>query len=239
MGPLIRFQERRGAAVKFFGRAARHPGQARAKEEPVPAVQPGPAGRVRDDVREERHELDDADRASAHLHGKGEYEHLHEIVPWPDTTVMPFFKRYAIPIEEATHWEQSPERKRVIKTHFNWDMLPYSDQARYIAVIRDPKESSCPITCSSETACTARRCRPWTRGIDLFLSPQFPLGGSWAANTAGYWAERHRPNVLIVSFKVDETRSAWCCREGRTVSSTSRPRTRSSTRCAGCRRSST
>ena len=37
--------------------------------------------------------------------------------------------------------------------------------------------------------------------FDLFLSPHFPLGGSWAVNAAGYWAERHRPNVLVVSFK--------------------------------------
>ena len=24
-------------------------------------------------------------------HGNGEYDHLHEIVPWPDTTIMPLF----------------------------------------------------------------------------------------------------------------------------------------------------
>ena len=33
--------------------------------------------------------------------------------------------------------------------------------------------------------------------FDLFLSPHFPLGGSWAVNTAGYWAERLRPNVYV------------------------------------------
>jgi len=27
------------------------------------------------------------------------------------------------------------------------------------------------------------------------------MGFSWAANTAGYWEQRHRPNVLILSFK--------------------------------------
>ena len=35
----------------------------------------------------------------------------------------------------------------------------------------------------------------------LFMSDGFPIGGSWAVNTAGYWAQRHHPNVLIVSFK--------------------------------------
>jgi hypothetical protein len=35
----------------------------------------------------------------------------------------------------------------------------------------------------------------------MFISESFPLGGSWAVNTAGYWAQRNRPNVLVLSFK--------------------------------------
>jgi hypothetical protein len=35
----------------------------------------------------------------------------------------------------------------------------------------------------------------------MFLSKNFLVWGSWAANAAGYWAERHRTNVLIMSFK--------------------------------------
>jgi aryl sulfotransferase len=37
--------------------------------------------------------------------------------------------------------------------------------------------------------------------LDLFLSGKFMLGRSWAVNTAGYWAQRNRPNVRVVSFK--------------------------------------
>ena len=36
---------------------------------------------------------------------------------------------------------------------------------------------------------------------NLFMSDGIMIGGPWAASTAGYWAQRHRPNVLIVSFK--------------------------------------
>jgi hypothetical protein len=51
-------------------------------------------------------------------HGKAEFDHLHDIVPWPDTSAMPGpLKKYAIPLDEAIHWRTSPERKRVIKTH--------------------------------------------------------------------------------------------------------------------------
>ena len=36
-------------------------------------------------------------------HGKGDYDHIHDIVPWPDIETMPgFMRRYAIPHEQRT-----------------------------------------------------------------------------------------------------------------------------------------
>jgi aryl sulfotransferase len=113
----------------------------------------------------------------------------------------PFLRRYAIPLAKATHWQTAPERKRVIKSHFNWDLLPYSEDARYIMVIRDPKDifvSSYFFIKDSGLGAAMPSVDTWYK---LFRSDKFFLGGSWAVNTAGYWAERHRPNVLIVSFK--------------------------------------
>src|SRR5580658_6226615 len=74
-------------------------------------------------------------------HGKGEFDHIHNVVPWPDAKLMsPLMRDYAIPLDQATEWQTAPERRRVIKTHFNWELLPHSEDARYIAVIRDPKD---------------------------------------------------------------------------------------------------
>ena len=135
-------------------------------------------------------------------HGQGEFEHIHSVVPWPDTEAMSGWARnYAILLQDARDWEASPERKRVIKTHFDWELLPYSEDARYIMVIRDPKD----IFVSSYFFLKDSILGPAMPSVDtwykLFMSSGFPIGGSWAANTAGYWAQRHRPNVLIVSFK--------------------------------------
>jgi len=135
-------------------------------------------------------------------HGAGEFDHIHSVVPWPDTQVMPpWMQKYAIPLEEAQDWESSPERKRVIKTHFDWELLPYSPDARYIIIIRDPKD----IFVSSYFFLKGGVLGPAMPSVDtwykLFMSDGFPIGGSWAANTAGYWAQKGRPNVLIVSFK--------------------------------------
>jgi hypothetical protein len=201
-GRVIRFQERRGRALGMFSAmAARREKQTREKN-PFRGYTPGPqdvfvmtyAKSGTNWMMQIAHQLI--------YHGKGEYDHLHNVVPWPDTAIMPgFMKKYAIPLEEATHWKQSPEQKRVIKTHFNWDLLPHSNDARYIAVIRDPKDVFVSNYVFVRDGVYGRAMPTVDTWFDLYMSASFPLGGSWAVNTAGYWAERHRPNVLVVSFK--------------------------------------
>jgi hypothetical protein len=136
------------------------------------------------------------------FHGEGEFDHIHCVVPWPDTQLMGPMRNYAIPIEDPSVWKASPEQKRVIKTHFDWEFIPYSHEARYIMVIRDPKDV---FVSSYFFFVKDGFLNPIIRSVDhlfrLFLSENFPVSGSWAVNTAGYWAQRQRPNVMIVSFK--------------------------------------
>jgi hypothetical protein len=136
------------------------------------------------------------------FHGQGEFDHIHDVVPWPDMNDAGPMRRYAIPLDDPSVWKASPEHRRVIKTHLDWDLIPYSEDARYIAVIRDPKDVFVSSYFFFVKAGILRALMPsgdlWYR---LFLSDAFPVGGSWAANTAGYWAQRHRPNVLVLSFK--------------------------------------
>jgi hypothetical protein len=201
MGPVIKLQERRGKAVRMFGRIAARQHAGLRRKNPFRNYVPGPqdvfvmtyAKSGTNWMMQIAHQLI--------YHGKSEYDHLHDLVPWPDTTAMPFVKKYAIPIAEATAWQQAPERLRVIKTHFDWDMLPYSDQAKYISVIRDPKDifvSNYLFIRDGVYGPAMPTVETW---FELFLSQNFPVGGSWAVNTAGYWAVRNRPNVLIASFK--------------------------------------
>jgi hypothetical protein len=132
------------------------------------------------------------------FHGKGEFDHIHCVVPWPDYPSQ--MGKYAIPLEDNSVWMASPEQKRVIKTHLNWELIPYSEQARYIAVIRDPKDVfvSNYFFAKGMVGPVIPSAKTW---YNLFVSEKFPMGGSWAVNAAGYWAQRHRPNVLVLSFK--------------------------------------
>jgi hypothetical protein len=134
------------------------------------------------------------------FHGEGEYDHIHSVVPWPDVQAMGL-KRYAIPIEDPSVWRASPEHKRVIKTHCDWDWLPYSPDARYIIPIRDPKD----VFVSSYHFFVKDGPLQFTRfspdtWFEIFLQSGMGPWSVWPVNTAGYWAERHRPNVLIVPF---------------------------------------
>lgn len=135
-------------------------------------------------------------------HGKGEYDHIHNVVPWPDAKLTsPLMGDYAIPLEMATAWQTAPERKRVIKTHFNWELVPYSRDARYIAVVRDPKD----VFVSAYHFLRDSGLGPAMPSVEtmyrLFVTDKFFLGGSWPANAAGYWAQRQRGNVLVMSYK--------------------------------------
>ena len=131
-------------------------------------------------------------------HGRAEFDHIHSVVAWPETKNDPALRHYAIPVEDETPWRNSPEGKRAIKTHLNWEHIPYSEEARYISVIRDPKDVFVSNYFFLRNMLPLPSVETWFR---FFCSDDFYLFGSWAVNTAGFWAQRRRPNVLVLSFK--------------------------------------
>ena len=83
------------------------------------------------------------------FHGTGEYEHIHCVVPWPDTALMGPMRGYAIPISDPRVWQASPEGKRVIKTHFRWEDVPYSPRRNTSSSSATRRTSSSRATTSS------------------------------------------------------------------------------------------
>jgi len=135
-------------------------------------------------------------------HGKAEFDHIHDVVPWPDAPLIsPTMSRYAVPIAQANDWQTAPERKRVIKTHLDWEYLPYSEQAHYIAVIRDPKDVFVSAYFFLKDSGMGSAMPSVGIMHRLFVTDRFLIGESWPATAAGFWAQRHRPNVLVLSFK--------------------------------------
>jgi hypothetical protein len=128
--------------------------------------------------------------------GKAEYGHIHDVVAWPDMVTPD----YAIELDNPGPALANATGMRVIKTHCPWPTIPYSPDAHYILIVRDPKDvftSSYPFIKGAALGPLMPSVANFYR---FFLSPHFLVGG-WAAHAHGYASARDRPNVLFLSFK--------------------------------------
>ena len=201
-GPIIRILDRLGRAPSFLASMTNRRNQTAKSKNPLNNYTP-----TSHDVFVAAHVKSGTNwmMQIAHqlaFHGNGEYDHIHSVVAWPDVLMMGPMNHYAIPIDDPSVWMASPEQKRVVKTHLDFDWLPYSEDARYIIVIRDPKD----VFVSSYFFFVKHGPFSFTRfsadtWLEVFLSSGMGVWSSWPVNTAGYWAARHKPNVLIVPFK--------------------------------------
>ncbi len=132
--------------------------------------------------------------------GAGDYAHIHDVISWPDMGGKTS-ARMAIPLTDRRVQEASPTKLHVIKTHLAAHYVPFSDQAHYLVVIRDPKEILVSSYHFARGVAGPLMPKPdvW---FELFLTKRFPLnfGSTWAEHTAGYWALRQKPNVLVLLF---------------------------------------
>jgi hypothetical protein len=129
--------------------------------------------------------------------GKAKFEHIHELVPWIE---IPPKHRMAVPVTEDSVWQSCPTGLRVIKTHASFDHLIYTPEAKYIWVVRDPKDvfvSSYHFVRDTALGPLMPTPEQW---LDLFLSPDTPAG-SWAVHVDGGWRHRHKPNLLFLTYE--------------------------------------
>jgi len=131
--------------------------------------------------------------------GTAEFDNIHHVVPWPDVPLPPL-ARFLIPLADPSPLAYSPTGRRVIKTHMRRDHLPFVPEARYIACVRDPKD----VVVSGYhflKALVFGPLMPSVAGwVDLMTSPE-RWQGSWGEHLASYWAVRHEPNVLFLTYE--------------------------------------
>lgn len=129
--------------------------------------------------------------------GRAEFDHIHDIVPWLE---LPPRIRYTVPVTDEAGWRESPTGLRALKTHLPFDKLSYSSAARYLWVVRDPKD----VFVSSYRFIKSTMLGPLMpstgRWLDTYLSRN-AFTGSWARHLASGWRQRHRDNVLFLTFE--------------------------------------
>ncbi len=129
--------------------------------------------------------------------GRGEYEHIHDVVPWLE---FPAKHRFTVPLSDESVWRNAPTGLRVIKTHCALDEIPYLPDAKYICVVRDPKDvfvSSYHFMRSVALGPLMPSLQAW---LDIFLSED-AFCGPWAKHLSAAWRERGRNNVLFLTFE--------------------------------------
>lgn len=127
--------------------------------------------------------------------GAARFDHIHHVVPWPDCPLP------TLPITLATP-PSSTTGLRVIKTHLDAPLVPQNPDARYIVVLRDPRDTLVSSfhfihTCLQGIFDVQLTMAEW---LQMHVDGLTPFD-SWASHTASWWARRDDDNVLILRFE--------------------------------------
>lgn len=130
--------------------------------------------------------------------GSAEFANIHHVVPWPDAP--PLAHSQIIPLANDSPARLAPTGLRIIKSHLPREKVPFSPVARYIAVVRDPKDvivSGYHFMKAMVFGPLMPSVRHW---VELNLSGSAGHG-SWSHHLASFWRERSSDNVLFLTFE--------------------------------------
>jgi len=138
----------------------------------------------------------------------GELKNIHVEAPWIDLAPTPIFKSRE---DKISFVKAIPNRKekRCLKSHLDLCTLPYYPEAKYIYVVRDPRDVAVSLwnhltALTQEFKDNARivlddSYEKWAAGWlvgqrDIPGFPPFPV------HVKSYWNFRHLPNLLLLHF---------------------------------------
>ncbi|MCP4443130.1 MAG: sulfotransferase domain-containing protein [Aureispira sp.] len=127
--------------------------------------------------------------------GKGEFDFIHDVVPWPHSPKEGF----SVPLDHKMA-NESLTGLRPIKCNAELESPPYSKDAKYICLLRDPKSVFVSAYHFVKSVMMGPMMPSVDTFLDLFLSDNF-VAGDWASYAEEYWNWRTRPNVLFITFE--------------------------------------
>ena len=133
------------------------------------------------------------------MRGKGEFRHIHDVVPWPDFARQDL----VVPLSDDTARKAAPTGLRVIETHLEWEQVPYTPDARYICILRDPKDafvSYYPFARDVMFGPLMPAVPVWLR---LFFSDAALF--NWPEHLHGYWKKPPPAQPVDPDLRGDET----------------------------------
>ena len=125
--------------------------------------------------------------------GSAEFDHIHDLAPWPEAPFPGLAKL------RAPTWQNTPTQKRAVKTHAEAQFVPYNGVAKYVIVIRDPKDALISGFYFADAIMPGLSSIGLDKWLDAFIQGEIPFG-LWADHVASFWPWRDQDNVLTVTF---------------------------------------
>ena len=94
---------------------------------------------------------------------------------------------------------QLMQRPGAIKTHLPFDRVPYNSSAKYICVIRNPKDVCASYFVFYNMWPEVPKL-PFDQFFEYFMQGRLPFNDYFEALRC-VWQRRHRPNVLVISYE--------------------------------------
>ncbi len=137
-------------------------------------------------------------------YGDAEFKHIHDLVAWPGASPT------VVPLDNLIPQQKSPTGLRIIKSHEQSGYIPYSKEATYVIVVRDPKEVFVSGYHFGFGFLSPEEMLSVDEMFELLVEDNFFIMGDWASHTHNYWQWRDRPNVLILTYRELKTDPAGC-----------------------------
>ena len=125
---------------------------------------------------------------------EGEFDEILNVVAWPDSPSP----EITIDINDPRPAQFSPTGLRAIKTHAPADYVPYNDKAKYLCVVRDPKDVAVSAYHFFRSVMLGSLMPTIATWVKYLRGGGF---GPWADFTSSYWAWRDRSNVLFLTYE--------------------------------------
>ncbi|RLA10045.1 MAG: hypothetical protein DRQ60_01640 [Gammaproteobacteria bacterium] len=128
--------------------------------------------------------------------GTGEFNDILDVAPWPDCPAQ----ETTIALRDQRPIKRSITGQRVIKTHARAEFVPYSEKAKYICLVRDPKDT----VVSAHHFFGSMLLGPLIPSTNTWVKQCMSEGavfGPWHRFLASYWPWRDRGNVLFITYE--------------------------------------
>jgi aryl sulfotransferase len=133
--------------------------------------------------------------------------------PGPVLAISPWIEMQTAPASEVHATLAAQTHRRFMKSHTPADGIPWWDDTRYVFVARDGRDAFMSLcnhvehfqdylreTLNAQAPEGVPQLPAWSGDVHEFYQRWLEMPDIYFTHVASFWAERHRPNLLLVHY---------------------------------------